>query len=446
MDTRENYSAHDVKILGINEGGGVDFAVYGYMNRGTHEGQVGISICHFDSAAGTVEEMLFIESDKSYSRLKVDMGNVLYENAEGILYCMMEGSIYRINTDDGSVRTLATGLASDSYCVSSDGRLLVWQEEADTLNVMDLEGQSARTIEAEENQRLYPIGFLEDDFVYGVAKTTRAALANGTIPMSQVLIYDIVNGETLKEYHKKGYLISEVSIEDYVINLQRVKSVDGGYQETTADSILNHEGEQLLDDNIQKTYDDEKQMQVQIALNGQSKHSSANVINSKEVQSEESNLLELPDNQPWQGYYTYAKGECLAFDSKLVDAVARADEEMGVVVDGEQRAVWKRAKRASCNPLTLPEDFDPTHPEKSYTDATAYDLTGAKLSQVLYYVSCGLPVQVTGVDGSTEILTGYDSSGVWIYDSADKETKRAALSDTELQYRTRGVSYTAFLY
>jgi hypothetical protein len=201
-----------------------------------------------------------------------------------------------------------------------------------------------------------------------------------------------------------------------------------------------------LDDNIQKTYDDRKQMQVQIALSGQSKHSSANVVNSKEVLLEEPRILELPENQAWEGYYTYAKGECLAFDSRLVDAIARADDEMGVVVDQEQRAIWKRARRSSCNPLSLPDDFDPAHPEASYPDATVLDLTGAQLSQVLYYVSCGLPVQVTLSDGTTEMLTGYDSSSVWIYNSESGQVARSAISDTEQRYNTLGAKYTAFLY
>jgi hypothetical protein len=374
------------------------------------------------------------------------MGQVLYENAEGVLYCMMEGSIYRINTADGSSSTLVSGLGSDTYCVSDDGRLLVWQEESDALTVMDLERQHIGTLQADSGEILYPIGFLEDDFVYGAAKTKNAAMADGTIPMSRVVIYDIGNDAVLKEYSKKDYLISCVTIDEYVINLQRLKISDEGYQEAASDTILNHEGEEILDDNIQKTYDEKKQMQVQIALGSQSRHNSANVINSKEVLLEEQRLLDLSVEDPWQGYYIYAKGECLAFCSRLTDAIAQADADMGVVVDSRQQTLWKRGKRVSKNPINLPESFDPLHPEKSYPDATVLELSGAKLSQTLYYLSEGLPVQVTLNDGTTEILTGYDSSGIWIYDASDGETRRQTIADTEQRYNAIGVAYTCFLY
>jgi hypothetical protein len=208
---------------------------------------------------------------------------------------------------------------------------------------------------------------------------------------------------------------------------------------------LNHEGEQLLDANIQKTFDDRKQLQVQIALESQAKHTSANVVNSREVQKDEVPVVELPDDQPWDGYYVYAKGECLAFYSRLIDAVSLADEEMGIVVDGDQQAIWKRSRRSAVNPLSLPEDFDPEHVQSSYPQARSYDLTGATLSEVLYYISCGLPVKATLSDGSVEMLTGYDNSNVWIYDAALGQAARHAISDTEQRYSAQGVSYRVFL-
>ena len=33
---------HDIKLLGIEENGDVDFMVYGYMSRGNHEGYSGV--------------------------------------------------------------------------------------------------------------------------------------------------------------------------------------------------------------------------------------------------------------------------------------------------------------------------------------------------------------------------------------------------------------------
>lgn len=447
MDIRENYAAHDIRILGINEGGSIDFAVYGYMNRGVHEGQVGISVCHFDSVAATVEEMLFIESDKSYSRLRTDMGGVLYENAEGRLYCMMEGSIYRIHIADQKVDILAEGLGSESYCASMDHHLLVWQQDFKSLGdltIVDLEKERTSVIAAGD-EMLYPIGFLEDDFVYGVAEKGSPEVAGGSIPMSRIVIYNVTSGAVVKEYRKPDYFITDVLIDEYVITLQRVKLIDNVYVAVETDTILNHEGEGILDDNIRQSYDSVKQMQVQLVLNAKAEHKDSNVVTSREVVLEEIPEIALVPKQPWEGYYTYAKGSSQSFHSGLKDAIAEADTKMGVVVNSRLEAVWKRAKRLVCMPMTLPEGLDAADLQNAYPEAKSYDLTGCSLTQTLYYVSEGIPVVITLEDGKRELIIGYDSANVWIYDPEAKVTSRKSLADAQEQYAIHSSCYTAYL-
>ena len=448
MDIRENYSAHDIRILGINESGSVDFAVYGYMNRGVHEGQVGVSVCHFDSVAATVEEVLFIKSDKSYGRLKIDMGGVLYESAEGNLYCMMEGTIYCIDTADSSVRILAEGLGSENYCASSDHRLLVWRQDfkdGGNLTVADLEKEHLSVLEAAGGQTLYPIGFLQDDFVYGIAENSNPVAADGTVLMSRVVIYNVTSDEIVKEYSKPDYFISDVLIDEYVITLQRVKCTETGYVEVAADTILNHEGEGILDDNIRRSYDSAKQMQVQMLLSAKATHKSSNVVTSREILLDQLPETELAPEHPWEGYYIYAKGSCQAFCSGLSDAVKEADGQMGIVVDRTLKPVWKRAKRLVCTPIELPEDFRVDGMQTFYPDAEQYDLTGCRLTQTLYYVSEGIPVLVTLEDGKKELILGYDSVNIWVYDAESNLTARKAISDAEADYGTHSSRYTAFL-
>lgn len=448
MDIRENYCAHDIRILGISEGGSVDFAVYGYMNRGVHEGQVGVSVCHFDSVAATVEELLFIKSDKSYSRLKIDMGDVLCESMEGNLYCMMEGTLYCISMPDKDVQVLAEGLGSGNYCVSSDHQLLVWQQNLKNggdLTVADLRTEHSNMIKAGSGEELYPIGFLEDDFVYGVADSANPPTADGTVPMNRIVIYNVTSGDTVKEYSKAGYFISDVSIDEYVITLHRVERTETGYVEAEPDTILNHEGENILDDNICQTYDDVKQMRVQIRLCAKAVHNSSNVVTSREVLLDGLSETELVPEYPWEGYYVYAKGDCQSFCSELSDAIKEADEQMGMVVDHTLKAVWKRAKRLVCSPINLPEEFSVDDMRASYPNAAEYDLTGCRLTQTLYYVSEGIPVLVTGQDGKQELIVGYDSANIWFCDTEGGAAERKSISDAEEEYGIHNSRYTAFM-
>ena len=57
---RESYDAHTIKIIDIQENGDCTFIVKGYMNRGEHEGQTGVSLCRYSYADNDVTERLFI--------------------------------------------------------------------------------------------------------------------------------------------------------------------------------------------------------------------------------------------------------------------------------------------------------------------------------------------------------------------------------------------------
>ena len=60
----------------MDEAGDIDYVVYGYMNRGSHEGEMGISFLHYASQANTNEEKLFLSFDKSYQVLQSEIGKL----------------------------------------------------------------------------------------------------------------------------------------------------------------------------------------------------------------------------------------------------------------------------------------------------------------------------------------------------------------------------------
>ena len=81
-DRRTLYDHHGIKILDVDEGGNVKFAVYGYMNRGRHEGETGIQIISYDNSLNTIEEEAYIPYSKSYAVLKEEMEQLLYRNRQ----------------------------------------------------------------------------------------------------------------------------------------------------------------------------------------------------------------------------------------------------------------------------------------------------------------------------------------------------------------------------
>ena len=74
-DSRTMNQQHKLHVLNVDEAGNIQFAAYGYMNRGRHEGDVGIQIYYYNSMLNTVEETIYIPFDKSAGVLCVKWKN-----------------------------------------------------------------------------------------------------------------------------------------------------------------------------------------------------------------------------------------------------------------------------------------------------------------------------------------------------------------------------------
>lgn len=55
----------------MEDDGDVNFMVYGYMNRGSHEGYCGAGIYHYNHDQNVVEEKVFIPTTESFEFLKL---------------------------------------------------------------------------------------------------------------------------------------------------------------------------------------------------------------------------------------------------------------------------------------------------------------------------------------------------------------------------------------
>lgn len=192
-DQRSLYNQYNIKILDIDEGGNVAFVVYGYMNRGRHEGEVGIQLYIYDSAKNTIEENLYIPYEKSYAILSEEIEQLLYLNRENILYLYLNHRVYAVNTMEKTVEVLAVMENDTSVEISGNQKLAVWHLQ-NGLELMDLAGQTKVTISPVENEYLYPLGFMGEDLVYGAAvpeDIATSATGSHEIYMNTIYICDI---------------------------------------------------------------------------------------------------------------------------------------------------------------------------------------------------------------------------------------------------------------
>lgn len=489
IDARENYNQHDIKIISIDETGSINFAVYGYMNRGIHEGEVGISIYHYDSVANTVEEEVFIPSDQSYQVMKSNIGQLIFENEDQKLYIMMEGTVYEINLLTREVKELVADLQEDSYAISDTDEYIAYIDGNDNnaatrLHVLDFSNGSDYIIEAGEGECIRPLGFMQGDFIYGLARTTEIttdAAGKTTFPMYKVCIVDIGDSShpVLKEYQKDGYFVADIRISDYTIYLDRLKFNGTAYVQTDADTIMNREGDNLKVIEIHSTNTEVKETEYQLQLAEEIKDTSPKLLTPKQIVLEENRNVNIELPVLGEKYYVYSKGEVSLATYSLSEAIGKANEEMGVVIGDGQRYIWKRARKTNCNPipvavgesdangspiakcisailntkdinLSVQELLDSGDTPKevlvdTMQDCTILDLSGCEIEELLYYISKGTPIFAMTGENDAVLITGYDANSITFFDPAGGNNKTMSFESAGELFSQAGDTFFTYL-
>ena len=469
MDVRENYSEHDIRIIRADEGGSLSFIVYGYMNRGDHEGQVGVSVCYYDRVTNTVEEQLFIPFTISYQIMKEEIGELMYISDGGMFYLTVGDQVHQINLNTMEDIIFVSGLKEGNYTCSEEGRYLAWVEGdghglAETMRLADLETAQIYEVPAENGMYIKPLGFIGTDCIYGLADKEDVGASANAVLMSRVEIIDSADSShpVLKTYENADSFVTGIRVEDGSIYLSRVKKDEGGYSEIAQDTIRNRDMQEEASVYVSEIQTDIKQRQVILQLSKNIPEKTVKMIVPKQIIPEKDTVLDLKEYEISKAYYVYAKGKVLFGGNDVADAIRVADENRGVVIGSGQAYVWKRGKKQVQQPLAVKGAKegsstaqalsamitmtgnsadakkllkDGKSPYEILQDAVqdrhVYDLTGCKLEHTLYFVGLGIPVYAE-VDGRAALVTGYDDNYVWIYDmAAQRASSRLIVSASE---------------
>ncbi len=350
IDPRENCDDHDIRIIRVSETGSVDFVVYGYMNRGSHEGQVGISICYFDSATSTVEEQAFLPCTESYQVLRAGIGQVMYITDSGQFYIVIDDQLYRVDPDEKQFSVEISDMTEGNYAGSEDCRYLAWTEgdmsEATTMYMVDLETGQTGEIDAPDGFLIRPLGFLGSDCVYGLIAKTDFLSASSDYLMSRVLVVDFDDPElpVLKTYETAGTYVTGVEVRDGNIYLEQKTYADGEYTEAGEDVIYNREMQDSSAVSVAHIYSDIKETEIVLRL-PEAVEEHPERIETKWIRPEENELV-LFDHTMERAYYVYAKGQIILATDSLADALTAADSNSGVVIGEDREYVWDAAFRS----------------------------------------------------------------------------------------------------
>ena len=329
IDERENWNHHDIKIVSVDEAGSIDFVVYGYMNRGTHEGEVGTGVYHYDGLAHTIDEEAFIPSKTSYEVLKAEMGKMLYLNEKNEFYLMMDDSLYRINLGSMSVKKVVEGLSTGSYCASESNRYFAWVDSANqyssnTIKVMDLKSGKTFEVKKGDDQYLRPLGFIGEDFIYGQANAADVvsdAAGNTTFPMNGLIILDTSDQSELKTYTPSGGYVEKISVDGYTVTIDLIAQNNGVYAEIGQDTIMNREADSKQKIALDTSQSDTKLTVSAISIAGGKKPDKLKQLTAQMTINSHDTAVDLKFDDNTVHFYVYAKGDVIFASDNISDAI-----------------------------------------------------------------------------------------------------------------------------
>ena len=353
-DIRNLCKEHEIQIVSVNEQGDTTFKVIGYMNRGEHEGEVGTAIYFFDIEKNFVEEKAFIPDNISSEILLKEQEQLVYYNEQQeVLYAMKEGTLYKVDLEKGKKEALVENLEKDQYVSSKDGRLLAYQtvsslENAEEVKVLDFVTGKERTVTCSSGEFIRPLGFISEDFVYGIGRKEDAgAFVTGehVCPMYKLEIRDTDN-EVVKTYQADQVYVTGVTVEEKMLILARVVKNESVYTAVAKDYITSNEEVEKSNISVETYTSDEKERQVRIKYESGISDKKPKLLKPKQVLFENPVLIPFEEEGEAEVFYTYGKGKLLGIYASAADAIRQANENQGLVVSESQNYVWERGNRS----------------------------------------------------------------------------------------------------
>ena len=449
-DIRSRNDNHEIDLISMDNKGNTTFVVCGYMNRGMHEGQVGVGIYYFNSEKNYVEEKAFIPSEKSGEIAAENLIQLAYySKEENKLYAMFEGTLYEIDLETQKRSVLVKNLEEGQYIVSDDGKHIAYQSngkltEATEMTIQNLQTGKKHKVKAEKGEVIRPLTFVLGDAVYGIGKKEdigKNVSGNDIIPLYQVEIRNQKN-EVVKTYSEDQTYVVNAKAEHNMITLERVKKSGDTYTGITQHYITNNKVQEEPSVTVETYTSETKGTVTRLEDTKMSSELNPKKLVQKQLAKEKSVVIEFNLADDEDCYYVYGRGKLQGIYKTAGAAIAKADEMRGVVVTSKQTKVWERGNRQLRYNMENTSAFSAQAGETSlqaclrqaleyegkkvnvakemkdgkspmdilnkYSGGEAVDLSGCTVEQLCYLIGKGTPViAMTGTDSGI-LLVGYD--------------------------------------
>lgn len=475
-DIRTEHNEHDYRIIDIKDSGDCSFMVYGYMNSGSHQGEVGMVFYQYDHSERALKEIFYIPSHTTYSLLKQEIGTLNFISDTGLIYVMVGNAIYAIDVEGTEHVLVVDNLKEGSFVISQDNSVIGWQEGDDTysctaLSLLYLSDGKKNTIQAAEGTYLKPLGFIGTDFIYGIAeKDDIASDISGrtTFPMYAVEIVDR-EGEILTHYETAGSYVLGVEVSDGRIQLNCARlRTNKTVGETFTDVMLqNTESAENHASVLVSSVSQRKKKVYAINLSAYLGAGSLTIQTPVRLLDPSAHRIDLAadlsrDTDP--RYFAYAYGDLVGIYYNISEAIDAIYSDVGLVLDAGQNLIWVRGSQAQEARISVDSSCVTERADRTLAaciqailsvkgvsaDVNAMvergmsvreileetipgqmlDLGGCSLQQVLYYISNQRPVLLLTGETTAELLVGYDNYNITFYNVLDGTYSKMGRNDT----------------
>ena len=487
-DIRNAASNHGIKLLSMDKKGNIFYLVYGYINRGRHEGMNGIQIMKYNAGTNCNEEISFLSTSLPYDSMKEDLEKFSYLNSKSVFYCILEGDLHEINLEKKSDKIVEAGLVNESLTASKDQSIIAIEKEQDIyknkkIEMIDLESGKKQNFTCNFDKRIRAVGFLSNDFIYGEADAADVSKSrNGMInfPITKIHIVGI-EGKTIKEYQKSGRYIMDTEIKGSILEMTLGKRSGNKIQKTNTTDYIRYKEEEAEDAvTLTSKYTDTYWTQLYFKFpNYIYIQVVPDLLLTKIMVNEDDVTLKLSNSgEQVEQYYVYASGVQKAVYTNLTEAIARAYEERGNVIDSKENILWKciyadyaqvagmdnviktgtdSTSLAGCLSMIAAVNGKEVTPGsinikkdnieelmKKYSGHTTRNLTGCTVDEILYYVSQGSPVLAKISSSRYVIVMSYNATKIRYLDPVTGQS--TAVSRTEVTNRLEKTGKVFYSY
>ena len=407
-DRRSNNDNHEIRIINVEENGNTTFTVLGYMNRGEHEGRVGIAFYYYDMETNSIEEKAFISANRHFRVTLDELGGMVYYSLEqDMLYFKAGRNLYRLSTITNIKTEVATDLEIGQFAFSDDGKYFVWQADGDiksatTLNIKNLSTGERYHVSAPDGSNIRPLGFINHDLIYGLSRPANIGVSTLGEQINPVYRLEIIdtNRDVAKTYQVNQVFIESIIVQENQITLNRLVK-DGEMYSPTSQYFIIYLQENLDDEVfLERVGNQTLDVATQITFYQGLEESRPRVLRAQQVMGDMP--LNIVVNEiPREGnFYVYALGRLIGVYQQAALAIDTADSLFGVVVNSSQNYVWERGNRF----LAFDTFVEPFQAEEDQTSlgaleefmgtkrAQRIDFTGTRLEDLLYVINRGLPI------------------------------------------------------